>query len=111
MTVDKIALEVSPPSGKAPLGVAVDIHGDNSRASFHLQPTEFGNWWQRLLAASPEHPPGPLPFTGEADVQKLDLGWLKATGLSFNAGPDLKPASATSVAPPASPAAASSAAH
>jgi AsmA protein len=111
MTVDKIALEVTPPSGKTPLGIAVAIHGDNSRASFHLQPTEFGNWWQRLLAASPEHPPGPLPFTGEAQVQKLDLGWLKATGLSFNAGPDLKPASSASVAPPASPAAASSAAH
>lgn len=106
MTVDKIALEVLPPFGSTPLGIAVNIHGDNSRASFRLQPTEFGAWWQRLLAASPQHPPGPLPFTGEAEVQKLDLGWLKATGLSFNAGPDLKPAAAASVAP-----AASSAAH
>lgn len=107
MTVDKVALEVFPSAGKTPLGIAVDIHGDNSRASFHLQPSEFGNWWRRLLTASPQHPPGPLPFTGEAEVQKLDLGWLKATGLSFNAGPDLKPASSASVGP----AAASSTAH
>jgi AsmA protein len=112
MTVDKIALEVLPPSGKTPLGIIVNTHGDNSRASFRLQPTEFGNWWQRLLAASPQHPPGPLPFTGEATVQKLDLGWLKATGLEFNAGPDLKPAAGASAAPAAaSSAPASSAVH
>jgi len=111
MSVDKIALDVLPPSGKTPLGIAVNIQGDNSHASFHLQPTEFGKWWQQLLAASPQHPPGPLPFTGEAEVQKLDVGWLKATGLTLNAGPDLKPASAASAAPAsASSAAASSAA-
>ncbi|HEY8229643.1 MAG TPA: hypothetical protein VIG31_04230, partial [Rhodanobacteraceae bacterium] len=106
MSVDKIALDVLPPSGKAPLGIAVNIQGDNSRASFHLQPTEFGKWWQQLLAASPEQPPGPLPFTGEAEVQKLDLGWLKATGLTLNAGPDLKPASPASTAPAAASSAA-----
>ena len=101
VSVDKIALDVLPPSGKTPLGIAMNIQGDNSRASFHLQPTEFGKWWQRLLAASPGHPPGPPPFTGKAEVQKLDVGWLKATGLTLNAGPDLKPASAASTAPAA----------
>lgn len=106
MSVDKIALDVLPPSGKTSLDIAVNIQGDNSHASFHLQPTEFGKWWQQLLAASPEHPPGPLPFTGEAEVQKLDLGWLKATGLSLNAGPDLKPASSASTAPAAAASAA-----
>jgi len=108
MNADKIALDVLPPSGKTPLGIAVNIQGDNSRASFHLQPTEFGKWWQRLLAASPGHPPGPLPFTGKAEVQKLDVGWLKATGLTLNAGPDLKPASAASTAPAAASSAAAS---
>jgi AsmA protein len=117
MSVDKIALDVLPPSGKTPLDIAVNIQGDNSRASFHLQPTEFGKWWQRLLAASPEHPPGPLPFTGAAEIRKLDMGGLKATGLTLNAGPDLKPASVASTAPPpassaaVAPAAASTARH
>jgi AsmA protein len=106
MSVDEIALDVLPPSGKTPLGVAVNIKGDNARASFRLQPTEFGRWWQRLLAASPEHPPGPLPFTGEAEVKKLDVGWLKATGLTLDAGPDLKPASSASTAPAAASSAA-----
>jgi AsmA protein len=110
MSIDKIALDVLPPSGKAPLGIAVNIQGDNSRADFHLQPTEFGKWWQRLLAASPQHPPGPLPFTGEAEVRKLDVGWLKATGLSLKAGPDLNPAPAASTAPAASSSAAASSA-
>jgi AsmA protein len=100
-SVDKIALDVLPPAGKTPLGVAVNIQGDNSRASFRLQPTEFGRWWQRVLAASPDHPPGPLPFTGEAEVGKLDVGWLKATGLTLDAGPDLRPASSASSAPAA----------
>jgi AsmA protein len=106
MSVDEIVLDVLPPSGKTPLGVAVNIQGNNSRASFRLQPTEFGKWWQRLLAASPEHSPGPLPFTGEAEVKKLDVGWLKATGLTLNAGPDLKPASSASTAPAAASSAA-----
>lgn len=108
VSVDKIALDVLPPSGKTPLGIAMNIQGDNSRASFHLQPTEFGKWWQRLLAASPGHPPGPPPFTGKAEVQKLDVGWLKATGLTLNAGPDLNPASAASTAPAAASSAAAS---
>lgn len=102
-TTDKIALDIQPAQGKAPLNVALKLDGDDAHADLNLQPTEFGAWWQRLLAASPGHPPGPLPFTGHAEVQKLDLGWLKATGLRIDADPDLAPA------PPASPPAASSA--
>jgi AsmA protein len=97
--VDRIALDVLPASGKKPLGVTLRLEGDGGHADLHLQPTEFGAWWQRLLAASPDHPPGPLPFTGQAEVSKLDLGWLKATGLRIDAGPDLVPASSASAAP------------
>ncbi len=99
--VDKIALDVLPAQGKRPLGISLKLQGDNSHADLLLQPTEFGVWWQRLLAASPDHPPGPLPFTGEADVRKLDLGWLQATGLHIQVSPDLVPASSASAAPAA----------
>lgn len=105
--VDKIALDVLPAHARQPLGINLKLEGDNSHADLHLQPTEFGAWWQRLLAASPDHPPGPLPFTGQADVPKLNLGWLQATGLRIEAGPDLVPASSASAAP----AAAASTAH
>ena len=101
-TTDKIALDIQPAQGKAPLNVALKLDGDDAHADLNLQPTEFGAWWQSLLAASPGHPPGPLPFTGHAEVQKLDLGWLKATGLRIDADPDLAPAS-----PASSPAASS----
>lgn len=100
MTVDKISVDVLPPaSGKTPLEVALTLKGEDTNADFRMQPTEFGKWWQRLIAASPDHPPGPLPFTGHAEVQKLDLGWIKATGMTFSADPDLEPASAASSAP------------
>lgn len=98
-TVDKMVLDVTPPTGKAALDIAVQLQGADTNADFHLQPTEFGAWWQRLLAASTEHPPGPLPFAGKVNVQAMDLGWVKATGLHIEADPDLTPASAASVAP------------
>lgn len=99
VTVDKIALDVTPPAGKIPLGIAVQLKGTDSDADFHLQPTEFGAWWRRLLAAAPDHPPGPLPFAGKLNVQALELGGIKATGLHIEADPDLAPASAASAAP------------
>jgi hypothetical protein len=54
-----------------------------------------------VLAAQPGQPPGALPFTGKAEVRQLDIGWLKATGLTIDAGPDLAPASNSSSAAPA----------
>lgn len=103
-TTDKLVLDVTPPAGKAPLDIAVQLQGADTNADFHLQPTEFGAWWQRLLAASVEHPPGSLPFAGKVNVQALDLGWIKATGLHIEADPDLAPASAASTAPASAPA-------
>lgn len=103
-TTDKIALDIRPARGKNPLDIALKLEGEDAHADLKLQPTEFGAWWSRLLAASPEHPPGPLPFTGHAEAQRLDLGWLKATGLRIDADPDLTPAPSTS-----SPAASSAA--
>lgn len=101
-TTDKIALDIQPARGKTPITIALRLDGDDAHVDLKLQPTEFGDWWQRLLASSPDHPPGPLPFTGQAQVQKLDLGWLQATGLRIDADPDLAPASAGSAAAPAS---------
>ena len=107
---DKIALDVSPARGPAPLTVALKLDGDDAHADLRLQPTEFGRWWKRMLSAQPGQPAEALPFTGKAEVQQLDLGWIKAKGLSIDAGPDLAPAPASTAAP-ASAASASSKAH
>ncbi|MGH8116035.1 MAG: AsmA family protein [Rhodanobacteraceae bacterium] len=105
ISVDNVVLDIRPAHGGTPLDIALQLEGSDAHVDFHLQPTEFGHWWQRVLAASPGHPAGPLPFTGTAAVKKLDIGPLKATGLRIEADPDLAPAST------AAPASASSTAH
>ncbi|MGN6192915.1 MAG: hypothetical protein ACTHM4_12320 [Rhodanobacteraceae bacterium] len=101
LVTDNIALDVSPARGHAPLAVALKLDGDDAHADLRLQPTEFGRWWKRVLAAQPGQPPGALPFTGKAEVRQLDIGWLKATGFTIDAGPDLAPTSSSSSAAPA----------
>jgi AsmA protein len=104
---DRITLAVSPAQGSTPMTASLKLDGNDAHVDVRLHPTEFGDWWNRLLSATPAHPPGPLPLTGTAQVQQLDLGWLKATDLQIDAGPDLAPASGATIAPaPASTAAA-----
>ncbi|HJR13715.1 MAG TPA: AsmA family protein [Rhodanobacteraceae bacterium] len=98
---DQIALNVEPARGRTPLTVSLKLDGDDAHADLRLQPTEFGRWWKRMLAAQPGQSPGSLPFTGKAEVQQLDFGWLKAKGLSIDAGPDLAPAGSATTAAPA----------
>lgn len=100
--LDEVVLAIKPARAHVPLAITVQLDGVDTHADFQLQPTEFGHWWQRWLTASTEHPPGPLPLSGQARVQHLDLGWFKATGFSIDAGPDLAPASAASAASAAS---------
>lgn len=99
---DRITLAVSPAHGSTPMTASLKLEGDDAHVDVRLQPTEFGTWWNRLLSATPEHPPGPLPLTGTAQVRQLNLGWLKATDLQIDAGPDLAPASGASSTPAAS---------
>lgn len=96
---DKVVLDVWPARGPTPMTATLKLDGDDAHVDMRLQPTELVSWWNRLLPATPGQPPGPLPFTGKAQVRELDLGWLKATGLSIDAGPDLAPASGASTAP------------
>ncbi|HEX7349092.1 MAG TPA: AsmA family protein [Rhodanobacteraceae bacterium] len=100
--VDQVKLTVTPARNHTPLTVAIQLAGADTQADFSVQPTEFGRWWKRVLAASPDHPPGLLPFTGSASIQHIDVGGFKATGLKIDADADLAPAASTSSAPVAS---------
>ena len=96
---DKVVLEVLPARGATPMTATLKLDGDDAHVDMRLQPTQFGAWWNRLLTATPGQQHGPLPFTGKAQVRELDLGWLKATGLRIDAGPNPPPASGASTAP------------
>jgi len=106
---DRIAIDVAPTHGGGPITLALKLDGTDAHADLRLQPAEFDNWWAQVLAAQPGKPTVPLPFTGTAQARRLDLGWLKATDISIDAGPDLAPASSTSTGP--APASATSVAH
>ena len=95
---DKVVFEITPAHGGSPITVALKLDGDDAHADLRLQPSEFGHWWTRLLATKPGESSGPLPFTGTMQAKQLDLGWLKATDISFEADPDLAPASAATTA-------------
>lgn len=107
LVTDKIALNVSPARDRnhTPLTVTLKLDGDDAHVDLRLQPTQFGRWWKHVLTARPGQPPAPLPFTGKAEVQQLDFGWLKARGLSIDADPDLAPAASATAAAPATSAA------
>ena len=100
ITTDTVAVAVSPPHGSTPLTFTLKLDGEDAHVDLAMQPTEFGRWWKRVLAAPPGQAPATLPFTGTAKVRELDFGWIKASGLTIEAGPDLAPASATTVASP-----------
>lgn len=99
---DAITLAVSPPRGSTPLTIALKLDGVDAHADLQLQPSTFGEWWTRLLSATPVPAPMPTPFTGTAKVQALDLGWLQASGVEIEASPDLPAAASSSSAPAAS---------
>lgn len=102
---DAISIAVAPRHGTTPLTIAIKLDGVDAHADLQLQPAAFGDWWNRLLAAAPVPAPMPTPFTGTAKVQKLDLGWLQASGIEIESGPDLAPPASASSAPAASAAA------
>jgi len=107
--IDKIELQIAPARAGVPLTVTLKLDGDDAHADLRMQPTQFDDWWTRLLAAQPGEPSGHLPFTGTAQAKQLDLGWLKATDISIDAGTDLAPAPGTSTGP--APASATSGGH
>ncbi|HET7611677.1 MAG TPA: AsmA family protein [Rhodanobacteraceae bacterium] len=96
---DEVAIELQPARGDRPLTVALKLDGNDAHVDMRLRPTEFGAWWNRLLAGAPGQPPAPLPFEGAAQVRELDLGWLKAKGLRMEATPGVASASSASATP------------
>jgi AsmA protein len=98
---DAITVAVTPQHGTTPLTIAIKLDGVDAHADLQLQPAAFGDWWTRLLAATPVPAPMPTPFTGTATLQKLDLGWLQASGIEIESSPGPAPAASASSAPAA----------
>lgn len=101
---DKVAVQVAPARGGKPMTVMLQLHGNDARADLSMRPAEFAGWWSRMSSARPGEPPVPLPVSGTAQASRIDLGWIKATGITISADADL--AAASSTAAPASAASA-----
>lgn len=97
-TVDQVVLDLMPARGATPMTAALKLDGPDAHVDARLQPTELGAWWNRLLAGNPAQPPAPMPLSGTAKLQQLDLGWMQASGIEIEAGPNIAPASAASTA-------------
>lgn len=100
-TIDQVALDLTPARGAEAMTATLKLDGPDAHVDLRMQPTQFGTWWNRVLAVKPTPPAIPMPLSGTAKVQQLDLGWMQASGVTLEAGPD--------VAPPASAASAASA--
>lgn len=98
-TEAKVTLDITPAANDAPLSVALQLTDETAHVDLRLYPTEVGNWWRQLLTADGGRPTAPMPVAGTVHAQQLDLGWLKATGLSIEAGPDVVPVAGTTGAP------------
>jgi AsmA protein len=101
-TTDKLSLAITPERGTAPLIARFQLKGDGARVDATLQPTQLATWWRHVLAAGPNGNPLSMPFTGKATIRQIDLGGIKAKGLTIEAGPDLVPTAGSSSAPAAS---------
>jgi hypothetical protein len=99
LVVDKVAVDLEPSHGSAPLLATVKLTGEDAQVDMRIHPGEFGTWWNRLLTAAPGQPPAPMPITGTAHLRELDLDGVKATGIDIEATPDSAPAPAASTAP------------
>lgn len=98
-TTARVAVDIQPPKDDAPIAVAIKLDGAGTQADLKLEPTRLVPWSQRVLAASPTQPAGPLPVTGHVTLKALDLGSIKATGVKLDAVPEPAPAASTSTAP------------
>jgi len=105
---DAVVMDILPAQSGTPMTVALKLDGADAHVDARVQPGAFADWWKRIIGPAPGST-APLPFTGSASVQALDLGWLQAKGLHIEAGPDLAPAATT--APPPSPSAKAAGGH
>lgn len=101
---DQLAITLTPRRGATPLAITLKVSGADATVDATLQPTELTSWWNHLVAAKPGQV-AKQPFTGHANIRRLELGAFKARGLEIEAVPD----SAASTGTP--PAAASSSAN
>lgn len=97
---DNLQLALTPPHGATPLTISLQLAGPDTHANLTLQPAAVAAWWARVQAATPSPAPLPMPFQGSVKVDRVDLGWLQASGIELEASPE-PPATATSTRTPA----------
>ncbi|MEO7148917.1 MAG: hypothetical protein ABIY40_03140 [Rhodanobacteraceae bacterium] len=93
-----LVLDIAPARGAQPLMIAVKLDGADEHIDARLSPLESIDWWNRLLAASPNTPLTLPPVRGSARISQLDFGALHLQGVRIDAGDEVAPLDTNSTA-------------
>lgn len=97
-----LALQVHPAQGAAPMTAALKLDGEGKHVSMSVQPAALPGWWKDVLGSAPAAALAMPPVSGSAQLDAADFGPLQMQGVKIEAGRQVMPLSASSVAAPES---------
>ncbi|HET6913620.1 MAG TPA: hypothetical protein VFH71_09835 [Rhodanobacteraceae bacterium] len=98
-----LALRIQPAQGATPMTTALKLDGEGKHVDMSVQPTALLEWWNGVLATAPQGALAMPPVSGSAQLDVADFGPLQMRGIKIEAGPQVMPLSASTVAMPAKP--------
>ena len=96
-----LALRIQPAQGASPMTTALKLDGEGKHVDMSVQPTALLEWWNGVLATAPQGTLAMPPISGNAQLDVADFGPLQMRGIRIEAGPQVMPINASTIAAPA----------
>lgn len=96
-----LALRIQPAQGASPMTTALKLDGEGKHVDMSVQPTALLEWWNGVLATAPQGTLAMPPISGNAQLDVADFGPLQMRGIRIEAGPQMMPINASTIAAPA----------